>query len=290
MSHGTRSSAPIRAEDYLERHARKSSSRPSPFAVDWLINRHLMRSIRHASATHARGLLLDVGCGGRPHESIFLPYVDRYIGVDTPASALSRVDVAAIASHLPFPDQTFDTVLCTEVLEHLSDPATCLREMGRVLRVGGHLILTTPQLWHLHEEPYDFFRYTRYGLSHLCNGAGLKVVEIRPHGGPWATIGIVTIIHLGSYAQVLGRRLAGRPRGKQGRPASRSNDWQAWFWPFKLPICMLNLLFAALDSIPHPGIFTIDHMVVARKTESPLCREPLPDTAMPCLTGIGDAV
>jgi SAM-dependent methyltransferase len=292
MTSGPRSSVPVCAEDYQERLARKSSSRSSPFAVDWLITRHLERSIRHAGATHARGRLLDVGCGGRPHESLFLPYVDRYVGVDTPASTFSRVDVAAVASHLPFPDETFDTVLCTEVLEHLSDPAVCLREMSRVLRPGGHLILTTPQMWHLHEEPYDFFRYTKYGLAHLCNGAGLKVVETRAHGGPWATIGIVSIIHLGSYAQVLWQRLASRRRGKPDRATSKSNDWQAWFWPFRLPICMFNLLFAVLDSIPHPGIYTMDHMVVARKTAhgSPLWREPLQDTAMRHLTGIRDAV
>jgi SAM-dependent methyltransferase len=289
---GLRSSAPVRAEDYRELLARKSSSRSSPFAVDWLISRHLVRSIRHASATYARGLLLDVGCGGRPHESIFRPYVDRYIGVDTPASTLSRFDVAAVASHLPFPDQTFDTILCTEVLEHLSDPAICIQEMARVLRQGGHLILTTPQIWHLHEEPYDFFRFTRYGLTHLCSGAGLEVVEIRSHGGPWATIGIVSIIHLGSCAQVLCQRLANRPRANRDRAASTSNDWQGWFWPFRLPICVFNLLFAVLDRIPHPGIFTMDNMVVARKSANgmPQWREPLDDAAMPCLTGIRNAV
>src|SRR6476469_6952408 len=82
---GPRSNVPIRAEDYPERLVRKSSSRPSPFDVDWLVSRHLTRSIRHAGATYARGLLLDVGCGGRPYESVLRTYVDRYIGVDTPA-------------------------------------------------------------------------------------------------------------------------------------------------------------------------------------------------------------
>lgn len=263
---GPRSNVPIRAEDYPERLVRKSSSRPSPFDVDWLVSRHLTRSIRHAGATYARGLLLDVGCGGRPYESVLRPYVHRYIGVDTPASTFSQFDVAAVASHLPFTEQSFDSILCTEVLEHLSDPASCLREMGRVLRPGGHLILTTPQVWHLHEEPYDFFRYTKYGLTHLCHSAGLEMVETRSHGGPVATVGIVSIIHLGSYAHWLWKWLTRRRHAPTHRAASTSNEWQKWFWPFKLPIFLLNLLFGALDCLPHPGIFTMNNLVVARKS------------------------
>ena len=263
------SDAPVCAEDYKERLARKSCARTTAFDAHWLVTRHLLRSIRHASATYAKGLLLDVGCGGRPYEPIFQPFVERYTGVDTPASTLSRVDAGALASHLPFANGAFDTVLCTEALEHLSSPAACIDEFARVLRPGGHLILTTPQMWHLHEEPYDFFRFTRYGLAHLCRRAGLEVVEVRPHGGAWATIGLVFIIHLGTYAQLVCKRLSDAAGSKAGRPAAKSSDWQRWVWPFRLPIFVVNLFFAALDSIPHPGIYTVDNMLVAKKQEPP---------------------
>jgi SAM-dependent methyltransferase len=255
----------VRAKDYKERLARKSSARATPFDVDWLVTRHLVQSLRHASASYASGLLLDVGCGGRPYEPLFEPYVERYTGIDTPASTLSRADAAAVASHLPFADCAFDTVLCTEVLEHLSTPAACIDEIARVLRPGGHLILTTPQMWHLHEEPYDFFRFTRYGLAYLCRSAHLNVVEVRPHGGAWATIGLVLMIHLGSYVRSLCEWVARTTGSKDHGASAKSNDWQVLAWPFRLPIFLFNLFFGALDNIPHPGAFTADNMVVARK-------------------------
>lgn len=245
--------------------ARKSSARSTCLDVDWLVTRHLLKSLRHASEKYARGVLLDVGCGGQPYRALFQPHVERYVGVDTPASVRSRVDAAAVASQLPFADATFDTILCTEVLEHLSDPSAGVSEMARTLRRGGYLILTTPQMWHLHEAPYDFFRYTRYGLTHLCRRAALDVVEIRPHGGAWAAIGIMLIVHAGSCARALWQKVS-RCFPPGARPAAtQSNDWQAWFWPFRLPIMLLNLLCGALDSVPHPGIFAVDNMVIARK-------------------------
>jgi len=269
-------SAPVRARDYKERLARKSCARTTPFDIDWLVTRHLVQSLRHASEAYASGLLLDVGCGGRPYETMFQSYVEGYTGVDTPASTLSRADTAAVAAHLPFTDCTFDTVLCTEVLEHLSTPAACIDEMARVLRPGGHLILTTPQMWPLHEEPYDFFRFTRYGLAYLCRSAHLDVVEVRCHGGAWATIGLVLLIHLGSYARSL-LKWAAHVTGSADRlRAAKSNDWQIWAAPFRLPLFLFNLFFAALDSIPHPGAFTVDNMVVARK---PLCTIEVPGGA-----------
>ena len=97
------------------------------------------------------------------------------------------VDVYASGLALPFGAQTFDTVVCSEVLEHVPDPACLLAEVTRVLRPGGHLLLTTPQTWGLHEEPHDYFRYTRYGLDVLARRAGLEPVRIAPTTGFWAT-------------------------------------------------------------------------------------------------------
>ncbi len=161
----------------------------TPLDPLWIAKRSLRRGLRRA-APHARGALLDVGCGVKPYRTL-LAGVTRYLGIERPGT-LTRstvVDAWADALALPFRDQAFDTVLCSEVLEHVPEPARLLAEAARVLRRGGALILSTPQTWGLHEEPFDFYRYTRYGLDHLARGSGLTVVEIRPTCGTLAMVG-----------------------------------------------------------------------------------------------------
>jgi SAM-dependent methyltransferase len=151
----------------------------------WLSRRCLTRSIsRHRE--FACGRLLDVGCGGQPYRPM-LTGVDRYVGVDLPWPG-TRADVYGDATRLPFADASFDTVLCNQVLEHISEPHELLAETARVLRPGGVLILTTPQVWGLHHEPYDFYRYTPYGLTHLAEAHGLAVTVVAPTCGMWATL------------------------------------------------------------------------------------------------------
>jgi SAM-dependent methyltransferase len=81
---------------------------------------------------------------------------------------------------LPFEVASFDTVVCTEVLEHVPEPAQVVREIARVLKPNGYVILTTPLYYPIHEEPYDFFRFTPFGLRHPFNEAGLEVTRIDP--------------------------------------------------------------------------------------------------------------
>lgn len=78
-------------------------------------------------------------------------------------------------------------VLATQVLEHVPEPKQMLQEISRVLRPGGHLILTAPHIWGIHEAPHDYFRFTHYGLEYLARQAGLHKVYIKAMGGFWVT-------------------------------------------------------------------------------------------------------
>src|SRR2546425_12982585 len=98
-------------------------------------------------------------------------------------------------SHLPFRTATFDTILSTQVLEHVRQPDSLLREAYRVLRLGGHLVLTAPQINPLHEEPHDYFRYTCHGLRSLAEEAGFSVLQVTALGGAIATIGQMIVWH-----------------------------------------------------------------------------------------------
>ena len=123
------------------------------------------------------GRLLDVGCGSKPYKAIFT--VDLYVGLDID-SVISRK--RGIADHhydghvFPFADASFDSILCNQVLEHVFNPDEFLGEIMRVLKPGGKLLLTVPFVWDEHEQPYDYARYSSFGLRALLEKQGFKIV------------------------------------------------------------------------------------------------------------------
>jgi SAM-dependent methyltransferase len=146
-------------------------------------------AIRRRARDYLRGRLLDVGCGAGWKRDLVGDLVDAYVGLDHADSmhGVSAVDIVGSAYHIPEADASFDSILCTTVLEHLERPADALREALRVLRPGGYALYTAPLFWHLHEKPRDFFRYTEYGLRQLFGDAGYQVVLIEAQSGFWLT-------------------------------------------------------------------------------------------------------
>lgn len=179
------------------------------YPKNWLIMRTNWEAAREA-APFVRGRVLDVGCGDRPYEELLRPLVKRYIGIDRPSTLHGNcsVETWADASRLPFRSESFESVCAFQVLEHIAEPSEALAEMSRVLVEGGHAVLTTPFMWGLHEEPYDFFRYTSHGLRHLCEQNGLKVVSVKPLAALWAVMALRA-----SYAlsDRMGERVVMRP-------------------------------------------------------------------------------
>jgi SAM-dependent methyltransferase len=150
-----------------------------------LIGNHLLLKKLIDLSGFAKGYLLDIGCGYKPYLHIFNPLVKRYIGIDWPQSLhLSKeIDVYANNQKLPFKDGSIETVLCTEVLEHSTSPFVVMSEITRVLKPEGVLILSVPFLYWMHEEPRDYFRFTRYGLELLVLNSGLEIIRIESRGG-----------------------------------------------------------------------------------------------------------
>ena len=125
-----------------------------------------------------KGTLLDFGCGRKPFENLFT--VERYIGVDLQNTGHdhknSKVDVYYDGKHLPFDNETFDSLFCSEVLEHIFDPDKILPEINRVLKPGAKALITVPFSWIEHETPYDYARYSSFGIKHLLEKNGFKII------------------------------------------------------------------------------------------------------------------
>lgn len=133
--------------------------------------------------------VLDVGAGEQPYRELF-GHVE-YLTTDWANSmhpGARGVDFVAPADNLPIASESFDAVLSTQVLEHVADPAAVLRELHRVLVPGGRIFITLPLAWELHEEPFDFYRYTRYGISHLLRAAGFTDIDARPRNDCFTTL------------------------------------------------------------------------------------------------------
>jgi len=115
--------------------------------------------------------VLDLGCGNSPYAAWF----PQRLGCDLVPGA--GVHVVADTLALPFLTESFDVVLSTEMLEHVRVPELAVTEMGRVLRPGGRLVLTTRFLYPIHSNPHDYFRFTRFGLLHLLKGWHVELLE-----------------------------------------------------------------------------------------------------------------
>jgi SAM-dependent methyltransferase len=171
----------------------------------WLISRRLAAAIGRTSP-HARGWVLDVGCGNNRRFAGHFT-VDRYVGLEYPTTLgadSSPVDVFGTALALPFADGAFDTVVSFETLEHVTDSAAMVAEMRRVVKPGGAVIVSVPFLWGEHCQPYDYYRFTTFGLRHLFESAGLDVVSLERVGGFWTFHGQRMAYYL---AALYGRRL-----------------------------------------------------------------------------------
>jgi len=252
----------------------------SPFNPYWLDWRKLRDSVK-ALTPYAAGTLLDVGVSEGPYIELFRPVVERYVGMDYPPALLDKqpalwtpqilanvrysVDVFGDGTRLPFRSGSFDTVLCTEVLEHLPDPDLCVREMARVVKPGGRLLVTVPFTQPLHELPSDFYRFTPGALEHLFERSGLAVEHIEPRG---------------NFASALGAMLSQfllRSVGATQRQSDGSVILSRWRSTLLLPVlAFIQVFFALASRFTNDSAVAQGYAAVARKPEAAVLRATPP--------------
>lgn len=154
------------------------------------VARRSAQHIRAHAERHFGGRLLDIGCGSKWKQDLVGDLVEEYVGLDHKDSMHDQtvVDIFGTAYEIPEPDESFDCIICTSVLEHLEEPRAALAESFRVLKPEGHVLYTAPMFWHLHEQPRDFYRYTEYSLRYLFESVGYEIVTLDPMSGFWMTM------------------------------------------------------------------------------------------------------
>ena len=136
--------------------------------------------------THARGKLLDLGCGKVPLFSAYKKHVTENICVDWANTMHKNIYLdleCDLTKILPFKDNEFDTIILSDVLEHIPEPEKLWGEIARILSNDGKIILNVPFYYWLHEQPHDFYRYTEFALRRFVENSGLKLVLLKSIGG-----------------------------------------------------------------------------------------------------------
>jgi len=185
---------------------------PSPLGIFvnpfYIMRRELLRAVR-SLASHITGRVLDIGCGSKPYQELFTSSTE-YVGMDFDSlekRVRTKADVFYDGTHFPFPDGSFDAAISTEVLEHIFNPSQFLSETHRVLKPGGKLLLTCPFVWDEHEQPYDYARYSSFGLRNLLEQQGFTIIEQRKTGNAVLALIQLKICYINRVIRVRNHRI-----------------------------------------------------------------------------------
>ena len=147
---------------------------------------------------YVSGNLIDLGCGAVPLFEAYSGYADKVVCVDWPGTRHKAIHLdyeCDLTQPLPFEDSEFDTIVLSDVLEHIPTPDLLWKEMARILRKDGHILLNVPFYYCLHESPHDFYRYTEHALRRFATEAELNVVLLTNLGGTPEILGDILSKH-----------------------------------------------------------------------------------------------
>jgi SAM-dependent methyltransferase len=217
-----------------------------PWHYKWLTTVDLQRDLREVSA-RLEGRVLDVGCGEQPYRS-WLTNAGDYVGVDVDAGP--GID-AVIRPGEPWPldDASFDSVLCTQVLEHDSDPRHTLAEIDRVLAPGGTAVVSVPFAYNEHMAPHDYRRWSAAGVTSELS-TRFDVVEVRKQGPVGSLLGALWLNWI--------EHMIGRSRALQ---LLRALVFPLWI----LYSAAVNAVARVIDALDPTGAFYLNVLVIARK-------------------------
>ncbi|MHB0978196.1 MAG: methyltransferase domain-containing protein [Minisyncoccota bacterium] len=155
-----------------------------------------------------QGKTLDFGAGTAKYRGLIKPKTSEYITFDMMAG--SNIDVVGDVLKPPFKDGEFDTVISTQVLEHVEKPWVMINQIGRILKPGGICIITAPFIVPYHADPHDFFRYTEMGLTSMFKNENFEIVESGTYGRTFGVLSEMIHFSLFSPYEAFGKKRVSR--------------------------------------------------------------------------------
>lgn len=147
----------------------------------FFVRKNLYYGIKHF-APAMKGKILDFGCGAKPYQHLFNKCT-QYIGCDIESSghdhSNEKIDQYYDGHCLPFENEYFDGVFSSEVFEHVENLDEIIIELNRVLKIGGYMLVTVPFIWKEHEVPYDYRRFTSFGIKKLLIDSGFMIIDYK---------------------------------------------------------------------------------------------------------------
>ena len=198
-----------------------------------------------------RGILIDIGCGEMPFRKLILESsgINQYWGLDIAQNRNGTVNILIdSATKLPIMNDCADIVFLNSVLEHINEPLDVLRETYRILKNDGYVYIYVPFMWQEHEEPYDYFRYTRFGLQYLLEKAGFQVTFLHTAGGFYSVVGMMFLEFMDNNKRI----------GFLGKVFRRGMN-------LKIVRPFYNLFFASIDRVLGTDNPTIGFAIIGRK-------------------------
>ncbi|MBT4485525.1 MAG: class I SAM-dependent methyltransferase [Candidatus Latescibacteria bacterium] len=135
---------------------------------------------------YVKGKLIDLGCGKVPFYEAYKDYITDNICVDWENTLHNNkyLDFECdLTQNLPFEDGEFDTIILSDVLEHIPVPENLWSEMARILVKHGYILMNVPFYYWLHEAPHDYHRFTEYALRRSAESKGFVIHLLKPAGG-----------------------------------------------------------------------------------------------------------
>ena len=169
--------------EYLDRYIFNPEKWQFIFCDCYISRKKLWRGIK-SKAPLLNGSIIDIGCGRKPYEELFINCT-KYEGLDYATPDINfeferHADYYYDGITFPFNKDSYDNAVCFQCLEHVPDPNHFLEEINRVIKPGGYLLLTCPFSFAQHFHPYDYFRFSSFGLKKLLEDTNFEVVEIKP--------------------------------------------------------------------------------------------------------------
>lgn len=183
---------------------------------------------------YAKGRLVDLGCGKVPLFEAYRNHITDNVCVDW-ENTLHKNEFLDfeydLSKEMPFDDDEFDTIILSDVLEHIPDPERIWREMSRILAPQGVAIINVPFYYWLHETPHDYYRFSEYALRRLAIRNNFTILILKPIGGTPEILADLLAKHFQTLP-IIGRGLAGLTQGiigsfvkmKPGRSISKKTS------------------------------------------------------------------